>query len=54
MNRKQFRDSNHEIPTKNGRYQWDSPFGRVPVRWINGVWFSISGDRLGTAVRWWR
>lgn len=54
MNKKQFRNTISEVPTKNGRYEWDSQFGRVPVDYIDGEWYSLSGDNLGTAVKWWR
>ncbi|MCP4354035.1 MAG: hypothetical protein GY793_00110 [Proteobacteria bacterium] len=55
MNRKQFRNSNREVPTKPGKYQWKmQPRVFIPVIWKDKKWFTISGDSLGKAVVFWR
>ena len=55
MNRKQFRNSNHEMPTEPGRYQWKMSQGvYIPVTWDGEHWHAKNGDDLGTAVIFWR
>ncbi len=55
MNRKQFRNAHYEQPAENGTYQWKmKPGYYIPVTWLDGEWYTKSGDSLGTAVVLWR
>lgn len=55
MMENQFRNSKYEIPEHNGTYQWKIARGcYVPVKWIDGSWYSRSGDPLGKVVTFWR
>ncbi len=55
MNRKQFRNSNSELPTKPGKYQWKVQSGMyAPVEYRDSKWYTVSGDLITMTVVKWR
>lgn len=53
--RERWNPSSRFAPAVNGEYEvYNAAIGDFRAEWKDGEWWSVSGDKLGSVVKWWR